>query len=287
MTDNVIYRGATDLDRILSNVGMSNEEYHASSPIGKSGLWTIHMKTPLHFREGEKKDSNLFDPGTATHTAILEPEYFEARTHRGPEDRRGNKWTEAEVYAHALGVERGHRVVLLRGPDYDDALRMRDAAHRNPSVRALVSSGKAHVEASAFWVDPVTGIQGKCRPDIANVTSGLLGDYKTTDDASERKFARIAAQIGYHAQEAWYTQGWRMAGGFEPQGFVFMVQERASPFQIVVYEMDHAAVEEGARVMRNALNRYADCVKTNTWPGYPEQVQPITLPMWAYETEQE
>jgi hypothetical protein len=253
---------------------ISNEAYHATNAISKSGLWTLHSKTPAHYKFGEAKHSAAFDLGTASHTAILEPEKLGSSILRGPTDRRGNKWSEAQAMAEMEG-----RLLLTSG-DYDAVLRIRDAAHRNPLVRKLTAS--AQVERSAFWVDEETGQLCRCRPDCYSPTLKLMADVKTTIDASPGKWRRSVADYGYHMQEAMYSEGWEAAGGGEVDGFVFIAVEKDSPHVVAVYELDRNAAAEGYAIYRTALNRYAECMAADNWPGYGQGVMCLDLPKWAY-----
>jgi hypothetical protein len=253
---------------------ISNEAYHATNAISKSGLWTLHSKTPAHYRHAERKPSAAFDLGTASHTAILEPEKLGSSIVRGPADRRGNKWSEAQAMAEMEG-----RLLLTAG-DYDAVLRIRDAAHRNPLVRKLTAS--AQVERSAFWMDEETGQLCRCRPDCYSPVLKLMADVKTTADAGPREFTKSLAKYGYHMQEAMYSEGWEVAGGGEVDGFVFIAVEKDSPHVVSVFELDRNAAAEGYAIYRAALNRYAECAAADNWPGYGHGVMCLDLPKWAY-----
>lgn len=253
---------------------MSNDAYHSTAAISKSGLWTLHSKTPAHYKFGERKSSAAFDLGTAAHTAILEPEKLGSSIVRGPADRRGSKWTDAQ------GAADYDRKLLLTAGDYDAALRIRDAAHRNPLVRKLTAG--AQVERSAFWLDEETGQLCRCRPDAYSPSLRIMADVKTTADASPGKWRRSVPDYGYHMQEAMYSEGWEAAGGGEVDGFVFIAVEKETPHVVAVYELDRNAAAEGYAIYRAALTRYAECMAAGNWPGYGDGVLCLDLPKWAY-----
>lgn len=264
--------------------GISNEAYHASPAISKSGLWEIYTKTPAHYRFAEREQSAAFDFGTAVHTAILEPETFEARVLRGPLDRRGNKWADAQAEATNTGK------MLLTAGDFDDALEVRDVIHADAWLNQIITGGTPVVEQSAFWLQPVGDdlVYCRARPDLIRTDLGLMLDLKTTADASARSFAKSAADYGYHAQEAFYTQGWMAAGGCEITGTVFLAVEKKKPFAYQMFELQPSAVAEGKAAMDRALEAYARCQRDGEWQGYaqPNGVTELILPRWAYrETE--
>lgn len=256
---------------------ISNSGYHASAGVSKSGLWKLHTKSPAHYKFGEQASSPAFDLGTAAHTAILEPEKLGAYLVRGPDDRRGKKWTDAQEMASMGGL------LLLTSGDYDSVLRMRDAAHKNPLVRRLTQA--ATVEKSAYWTDEETGVLCRCRPDLYSPTLKLMADLKTTADGSPQKWRRSVADYGYHVQEAMYSEGWEAAGGGQVDGMVFIVVEKDAPHIVAVYELDRAAVAEGFEIYRDALARYAECLSADAWPGYGDGVTCLDLPKWAYRQQ--
>lgn len=254
--------------------GLAFEDYLAGPECSKSSLWTMHTRSPAHARV-EKEASNAMQLGTAIHCAVLEPDFFAERFHRGPDDRRGNKWKEA-------AEEYGER--LLTSGDYDDALAVRDAVSTNPIIRRLTGAGTVR-EVSAFATDPITGLRIRTRPDAFAPGIALMADLKTTTDARASEFARRVGQLGYHAGEAIYTDTWRAAGG-ELDAFVFIVIEPKPPYAAQVFELTPDAVEEGRVIIRKALDRWATCAERNEWPGYPAEIVPLDLRKWDYRETQ-
>src|SRR5260370_1042811 len=113
------------------------EQYHQGEGVSKTGLHTILTRTPFHYRFGDRTPSNAQAFGSAAHTAILEPNLFEPKYMRGPDDRRGNKWAAAQEIAQQQGKE------VLTSGDYDDALRLRDILHRDPMLQRLTAGAPA------------------------------------------------------------------------------------------------------------------------------------------------
>lgn len=258
---------------------ISNEDYHAGPGVSKSGLWTIYNQTPAHYRFAEREETQAFDFGTAAHTAILEPETFEARVLKGPTDRRGNNWKDAVAEATNLGK------LLLTAGDYEAVLVIRDAVHSDPWVNSIITGGKPQVEHSAYAIDPTTGVMVRCRPDLHRADLGVTIDVKTAASATPEQFARAVINYGYHAQEAHYTDTWTAAGG-TVGAFAFLVVEKKPPFAFAIYELPPSIVDEGRAIIRKAIDTYAKCDKANQWPGYPAGVQELSFKHWSYrETE--
>lgn len=252
-----------------------HEAYHAGPGVSKTGLWTIHTQSPAHYRFGEREQSRAFDFGEACHFAILQPELFEARVVRGPEDRRGNKWKDAAEFCQGEGK------LLLTAPDYDSVMTIRDAVHADQWINSIITGGKPEIEPSGYWIDPDTGELCRCRPDLYRADLGVLLDVKSALSAHPDAFARSVVNYGYHAQEAHYSDGWR-ALGRDVNGFAFLAFEKKPPYAFAVYELPPSIVEEGRAIMRRALATYAECRKADRWPAYGEGVQELSFKRWAY-----
>lgn len=268
-----------------------NEAYHNGPGVSKSGLWTISEKSPAHFKfpapreEMTTQTQYNFDVGTATHTAILEPHNLEKTIVRGPGDKRGNKWSDLKAAADAANQ------ILLVDRDYDAMLAMRDAVHANAQLNAIITGGKDEdriIEGSAYWYDEATGVLCRCRPDLYRRDLKIVIDLKTSVTAAPDEFARAVTRFGYHAQEAFYSDGMNQIGE-AVEGFAFVVLEKSqgtpvfkSPYASAVYELPPSIVEDGRLIMRQALDRFAECVKTDKWPSYGDGIQELEIKRWAY-----
>jgi len=277
----IIQPEATDIVAVAQpsigiHPGIKNEAYHAGPGISKSVLWTIHTQTPAHYRYAEPKEKTHFSVGEAIHLAVLQPEQFEGMVLRGPKDRRGNNWKDFQAEATNTG-----RILLTEG-DYDAALEVRDVVHADAWLNAMIVSPHSQFEHSAFWEDPETGLLGKCRPDLYRPDIGIMFDLKSTTDAGPDPFARSAINYGYHAQEAWYSDGYRHLGQ-TVDGFVFIALEKDKPYVRAVYELPPSIVEEGRAAMRSAMQTYAQCVAVDRWPGYGSGVTELKFKPWAYK----
>lgn len=258
---------------------ISNDAYHAGPGVSKTGLWTIYTQSPAHYRFGVREEKNHFDVGTAIDNAILEPEKFAAEVMKGPDDRRGNKWKDAEAEATNTG-----RLLLTSG-DYELVETIRDAVHADSWINSIITSSKAVVQQSAYALDPATGMLVRCRPDLRRPDLNLKVDLKSARSAHPAEFARAVINYGYHAQEAHYTDTWAAAGGGD-EAFAFLVVEKKPPYAFAVYELPPSIVEEGRVAMRKALDVYAECERSGVWPAFGGGVQELAFKHWAYrETE--
>ena len=250
------------------------EAYHANPAIGRSGLWRLYSKSPYHFRYHTQEETSAMTLGTAIHTAILEPDKFEAQFHRGPNDRRGNKWKDEMSLAESEDKE------CLTSGDYDNALLIREQAVTCAELQQALR-GNVHIERSIY--NEIDGMPVKIRPDLYNADMRVMVDLKSTSDASPEAFAKSAARMGYNFQEAFYTSVSNMSG-LSVEGFVFVAIEKPTadnPAVFQCYELDREAFDAGRAIMFDALNRYHECMATNKWPAYGGGVRTLSLPAWG------
>ncbi len=251
---------------------MPASEYHAHVAVSKSLLDRV-SRSPLHARayldgdRGEQTPAMKF--GEALHTAVLEPRRFMADYRTFDGDRRTKQGKADYEALLATGA-----TILQRG-DMTTVEAMSLAIRQHPTAGELLARPGIN-EASVFWEDASTGIACRCRPDRWLRDLGIVVDVKTTADASPEQFARSIFRYRYHVQAAWYLQG------TQAQRFVFIAVEKEWPHAVAVYELDDASLALGYQAAEQDLATLAVCMSSNQWPGYPAEVQTITLPAWSF-----
>lgn len=265
---------------IYTSEQLSNEDYHSSSGISKSGLDLI-LRSPAHYRFGERRDTTrAMEIGTALHCAILEPERFatDYMMLREVTDRR------ASAYKEACKVWSAERV--LTGTEADKVAGMQESVRSNPHLSGYLSA-PGRYELSMFATDPETGVLVKCRFDKL-IDNGPALDLKKTQDI--REFGKSVANYGYHIQAAFYSDVYKWATGEELPGFVFAAVEEQMPHASKPFELDEEALDIGRMLYRKALNQYAECLEADDWPGIAGEPETIQLPGWyvnQFENESE
>lgn len=117
-------------------------------------------------------------------------------------------------------------------------------------------------------------LDGLCEP------MGLIIDLKTTTDATPEAFTRQLFNLGYHLQAAMYLRACK-AHGIEVEDYVIIAAEKDPPNSVACYRLRDSAIAVGDREITRLMDVYHHCLKTNTWPSYPEQVTDIGLPDWV------
>ncbi|MDO5686453.1 MAG: PD-(D/E)XK nuclease-like domain-containing protein [Neisseria sp.] len=260
---------------IISNMPIA--DYHAHPAISKSGLDKI-AQSPAHYR------SSIFEPhiqtdamviGSAFHDFVLSPHVFETSYTVLPSDFDGRKKDGKELMR--IIQESGR--IALKHEWFTTIKNMATSVRRHPRAAALLSSGEA--EASIFWTDHETGLECRCRPDFIH-EKGILVDLKSTVSASPDDFAKSAANLRYHVQDAFYSEGYYRAHGKWARGFVFIAVEKTAPFAVACYELDDEARELGRALFQDNLRTLAQAKQTDTWTAYSEEIETLSLPRWAF-----
>lgn len=267
----------------LQPLPVDNAAYHAHPAVSKSHLDEIN-RSPLHYWARFLDPNRIVPPptpamviGTALHTHVLEmtewdkqfviaPDGIDRRTKAGKEE-----WAAFEAEANGKTV--------LKREDGELIAAMGRAIYGHPAAAMLLAmSGKA--ETSHFWTDEKTGLECKCRPDWLFDDCSVIVDLKTTEDASPMGFRKSIGQYAYHKQAAWYLHGLEQATGVCPTQFVFIAVEKKPPYAVGVYAADAEMIKAGWEVAERNLERIAECRVAGRWPGYSEEIEPISLPPW-------
>lgn len=246
--------------------------------VSKSALDRIH-RSPAHYRQwidepDESTPAMLF--GSAFHCAALEPERY-ARDYPVKPDVDG-RTREGKAALAAFREQLHERARGISAADAEAIDHMVAAVRSHRLVSRMLSDGAAEVTIS--WSDKATGLRCKSRADYWIERHRTVIDLKTTDDASPREFERSIAKYRYHVQDALYRFGFDAVD--EPlEHFILVAVEKTAPWAVGVYELDAETIGRGYFAARQDMDVMAECLKTDTWPGYPANILQLSLPPWA------
>jgi len=247
----------------------------------------------LYRSENPQADSPFFAIGRATHALALDPASFIsdfAIWGSLPEHWTGTKLREGKLRPRSGKLwdafEAEHPgLTILREPDLQEVKGIANATRTHPLVAPYMVG--AEFERILQWVDPVTGIACKGRLDWLQ-RPGLI-DYKTAQGggAEGRVFGNAALRYGYLGQLAFYAMGVEQALGWKPERWVIVVVEKSAPYEVTVFEVPDEARYLGECLVRESLDRLAECQKTNHWPGRYTDEQQLQLPAWAWQDDED
>lgn len=278
-----------------------NEAYHADKTrIGKSGLDLIHQ-SPLHYyakyldpnRKWEKQTDALL-MGSVNHMLLFEPKLFASKYIVCDDDKIcaqiGGKSPRSttkykEWYAEFETVNKGKTVIEKEV--LDTALAMQSSVMEHPAASVLLEGGIAEQRIDFTWNGYDRDgneiiVPCKMKPDW-QAHNGFIVDLKTTADASPEGFGKSFYNYRYHVQGAFYTDGFTIANGGPPRGFIFIAVEKTPPYAVAVYYMTPEQLDMGRAEYEADLRTYKRCLQTGNFHGYPTEVMPIQMPGWAFK----
>jgi exodeoxyribonuclease VIII len=285
--------------------GLDIERYHAMSPVSKSQLDDL-AASPWHFYKRHRdpaRPKRVEKPGqlegNIAHCAVLEPEEFSNRyvmtPRNAPKRPTEAQWNAKKPSPDSMAAmewwsvfnaeNAGRRVITAE--QYEIAMRQADSIRDLPEIQNFLVSGKAEV--SAFWIDPATDVECRCRPDFVHrlsASSVVLLDIKTFSSAAPDEFRRQCARKRYHVQDTFYSAGFSLAAQVNVEKFIFVVVETEWPYAAASYELGNESREEGFLECRRLLDVYEECVRTKKWPGYASRTTQIDLPPYAFTSQE-
>ena len=296
--------------KVYFNNELSNEDYHADTEhINGSGLWNIYDRCPAAWRYKDEEDeqSKALVFGTGSHTALLEPERFEAQYARMPvvddfpKDKDGkptvlvttadmNSWAKERGIKGLSGKSKAEVIKIIRATGepvkiYDEE---RLIAEINANGRILLEGNdydaiqqmRAVIHANSYYSSLLAGayaevsILGELNGEKAKVRfdcltkGGDIIDYKTAVSAKPDEFFRHAARLGYFMKMAMQHDMFVAAYGHAPRSVNLLVQEKKAPFIPALIRLTEEQLRIGRIQLNGAMEIYKACKKANSWPGY-------------------
>ena len=269
------------------------EKYHSVDGVSRSGLMKFDL-TPSHYwneylnpERPAKEPTEAMIFGNAFHTFILEPHLFGQRYCVEPEHKllkdlkaefgesMGKHLFEAQKvnYANFEIMSASKQILTLKQIETLSA--MKKSLQQHDQGMALIEGGR--IEHSLFWNEPHTGVLCKTRPDVWQ--DGFTADLKTIAAADERSFTKSLVSLGYHLQAAMNREGIFENTGKDIKSHTFVCVEKTFPYPVAIYILDITALEFAHVKFKKLVTEFAECKKSNVWPGYPTKT--IFLPEWA------
>lgn len=278
--------------------GVSMAEYLAVDAVNSHLLGAV-AKSPAHARWGiahPEAPTSAMRLGSALHSAILEPDRFAVEYTSLPDFHVGLVDSNGKPYANPRATKQYKELVeafmsgnqdleVLSSDEFSVCQSCAEAVHAHEFAGPLIEAAE-DVEFVCLFEEPRTKLLCKCRPDFYVAGECILGDLKTTSDASPTAFARSIFTYGYYRQAAFYVDALRLLG--KPvSDFVIVAIEKTPPFAVCVYRLLDEAIDLGRKENAVLLERYKRCVESGDWPGYPSEPQDIGIPVWAEKQLQE
>lgn len=292
---------------IYSNL-CSNDYHGHHGSYSKSSLadFSVYPYNMIYQRQNRVRDTK-FDLGTASHTAILEPDKFKDSVVVCPPELLGKNGAKSTNAYKAWIAEQPNDKAALTQEEYNRVLRCRDAVFddNHSTARDLLTGGLPEV--SCFWEEQFHGeekdddtgysrmhsdqysertddhhvLTMKCRPDYIPGNQ-IIVDLKTTAlPIDHESFERHAYSMKYHWSAGLTLRGLTIATGKPHRIYIFVVVEINPPHEVAVFRASEDFIALGKKEVIDTMRRLAWCDKHNQWPGAPNRIQHVGLPGWV------
>jgi hypothetical protein len=262
----------------MSNT-IPDDAYNSHPGLSQSGAKVLVSQSPAHFKAYLERDRSEQTAaqrlGTLIHLASLQPKVFDATIVVAPEcDKRTT--AGKEIWASfQSSLKPGQEAISQKDGEIVTAVSI---AARAGLDKLMKDFDGEYMITEVPMVGRVNGTDIKGRLDAIITTKAgkrIVVDIKTTTDASLNSFSRDCANYMYFLQSAWYTT---LAHADQ---FVFLAVEKDAPNAWACYTLDEASHQKGLALMNSAIDLFRSCNTFKQFPGYPQEVQTMTLPKWV------
>jgi len=280
---------------------MTAAEYHTdpceSPSLSSSVAWAIE---PSNMSAGSPKHGQMMHPklggsgkqstdamrfGSICHAMMLGTgdAEFSLSPYDDYKTKVAREWRDAQIAAGKMPVKQ---------PEMDAAKECVTAWSEQLKAFGLGEViYKSRKECVIAWED--WGSIGKvwCRAmlDIFCDETGDIWDIKTTSSAHPKKVARKIVDEGLALRSEFYKRGVETLlpelKGRTKFGFLFCQTE--APYLVTpVLQLDGRFRFIGKAQVQRSIDTFAQCLKTNSWPGYvTAPIQSMEAPTWAFKEE--
>lgn len=283
--------------------GISDEDYTRigrelramRSSMLKPGMNSMaHLKAYL---ENPRKETEALRIGHIFHDLLRTPKEFMDRVKVKPKFVGWTKGKDPHLSENSAEAKEKEKIWLSSIPRETHVLDQEEADMIIGMVNGVVNHALASKllenavsETSCFVKCPETGVDIQFRPDYI-AEKGYIIDIKSAISVHPDEFIReifATYKRFYILNAAHYCYGAKLAKLPMPDKFTFIAVEKTPPYSVNVFPMDFGMLAVGEKRRDPVTKQYSECLKTNVWPGYPQQAVPVTLPRWVdYQEEKE
>lgn len=265
--------------------GMPEELYHARPEISASGLKVLR-RSPKAFQHSRtvRVEKVEFDVGHAVHSRVLGvglpiariPAEILSGPHMAIQSQKAKDYVSE---ARAAGK------VPLKPATYEHVVRASDAVLRHPKAGPLMeatAAGLSEVSMFAQWPGADASVRVRGRADRVHDLDII--DLKTTTDLSTLKLQRAVVDFGYDVSAEMYRLLFELVTGQVANPMTLVFTEKEPPYDVRVVVLEDEWIDFGWGRLREAMDRYADCVTSGVWPGIdddPAAPSGLPVPGWV------
>ena len=291
----------------MQRIKITPQEYHsqltfdpqklpdlqAAGHISASAI--VAAADPLSFLYGQpRKATAAMDYGNLLDCLLLTPELFDDLYAALPADAP-QKPTKAMLEAKKPGADSIARQEWWA--NFDQCLRGRIpvSASLMDQARAAESMFRQHKLASTILAESETQValagpnplgfpgQAKCLIDLVPGTffgKGVVADFKSTNDTSEKGMTDTIWRFSYHVKMAWYGLCLEAAGSKPINRHVLIWQRSKFPYDVHVREISQGDIDVGINIIRKRFKEMQVMNPLDPSSLFDEKIKVLELAQW-------
>lgn len=237
-------------------------------------------KHAKHYRESADNDTAARGMLRSAHALMFEPHNFmrDFCWYGGKRDKR------QKAYQAHLAENAGK--TTLTTTEIDNAAGMGMAAWRHPVTGPVLADERRMCEVTVIWLDEATGLLCKARFDQVVVTDSevVITDGKGVGSSDTDAVGRQAMKLQWLMQAAHYVAAALATWPGRDVRFQLLGVETKEPHDCGVYLLDDLMIQAGETFRRERMNRVAECMRVNEWPGRYDAPVYLGFPDWGLPT---
>ncbi len=266
------------------HLDITNDAYHRGlssdpKPLSSSMAKTLILKSPaeLVWEQEHRRERTAFDEGQAVHELVLEGGFKSIDVH----DFDSWRTKEARAARDASYAARRHPLLTA---DVEPLQAMAEAVRRSALAAGVLVHGKPEVSLlvhdDEYGVPLQARIDWLCLPEWGSPKPRIVDLKTTVKGANPRTFNREIAERRYHLSMAFYRRVLMLLDYDDPE-LMFIAVGKDEPHYVSVHQMSESDRIIGDQLVKKAIETYAECVATDTWPAYDTEIHVTDLPIWA------
>lgn len=260
----------------------TNEAYHKRPEYSSTDIKHM-LESPMHFKrmviqkdQIVRESNSAFDLGSCAHECFLLQDTSQFVALPRGIDRRTKEGKLA--YEDFVQSNAGKRIITQ---DQLDAVKgMFNVIASNEKASEYLEGSQ--VEKGALYLDEKTGLHCKFRPDIINISKGIIVDYKTSVSAAPHEFSKAVARYHYHLSAAHYLAGANRIWPGKITKYHFIVQEKTEPYALGIYAMDTADIFRSLELRDQVMSKLKFHLDNDVWPDWSEKILQLSVPGYGY-----
>ncbi len=256
-------------------VTMTDREYHSLPHLSASKIKLL-LESPREFKEKTWGDrpSSAMTVGTMVHMELLEPH----KRHDDYVHVVDVKTEKTKRFESAFNDPSNVDKLVIKKPDYDEAMEICRAAQDRPEVLRILADGVTEraIIGEIPGIGPV-----KCKIDLLKLDTGDIIDLKTAAVRGSIRPDKCILDYNYHIQQAFYRMMLKEIG-LGDVNFTFLFLFKNAPiYDRLICSLDADFQAYADKELQKLLDIFKRCQDTDTWGGrFSEEEIQIKLPKW-------